>query len=377
MLTQYPPSGFAEAIAAAVLRRALQMLLKPAFSPKVSIARQRRRLQRLARVTRVPKGVAFEPADVAGVPGEWVRRQAGPGQVAPVKPGTLLYLHGGAYCLGSPRTHRALTGRLALGLGLPVLALDYRLAPEHPFPAALDDALAAYRVLARQGPVVIAGDSAGGGLALAVALALRDSGGPADSCGPGDPGDPAEAAPAALVLLSPWVDMAMDQAPPAPPKGEAMLSVPWAQACAALYLGKGVGTGVGTGAGTDDGATPPGHPWVSPLRAELHGLPPTLIQAGTDEMLHDQALALHDALVAAGVAVQCQITPRRWHVFQLHAGSLRSADEAIARVLRFVQAALDALPAGGPISSTAVAANAASPVGGSAVLAPGEVTDHT
>ena len=369
MLTQYPPSGFAEAVAAAILRRALQMLLKPVFSPKVSIARQRRRLLRLARVTRVPKGVAFEPADVAGVPGEWVRRQAGPGQVAPVRPGTLLYLHGGAYCLGSPRTHRALTGRLALGLGLPVLALDYRLAPEHPFPAALDDALAAYRVLARQGPVVIAGDSAGGGLALAVALALRDS------------GDPLDLAPAALVLFSPWVDMAMDQAPPAPPKGEAMLSVAWAQACAALYLGKGVGSGVGTGVGTgvctDDGATPPGHPWVSPLRAELHGLPPTLIQAGTDEMLHDQALALHAALVAADVAVQCQITPRRWHVFQLHAGSLRSADEAIARVLRFVQAALDALPAGGPIRSAAVPANAASPVSGSAVLAPGEVTDHT
>jgi acetyl esterase/lipase len=111
---------------------------------------------------------------VGGVPGEWSRRTG-----APARPGSILYLHGGAYCVGSPATHRALTSRLARVTGLPVFAADYRLAPEHPFPAALDDAIAAYRALRADGPVILMGDSAGGGLALATALALRDAGAPA------------------------------------------------------------------------------------------------------------------------------------------------------------------------------------------------------
>ena len=314
MLSQHPPHGIAEAIRAAILRRALQTLLKPAFSPHRSVAFQRRWLKTLSGFNRLPRGAAVVPAEVGGVAGEWVRRSADRGAVA-AHAGQWLYLHGGAYCLGSPRTHRNLSTRLALGSGMPVFMPDYRLAPESRFPAALDDALAVYRAMAAQGPVVVAGDSAGGGLALALAVALRDSGQPP---------------PAALVLLSPWADMVLEGEPPTPTKGEAMLSLEWAQACAEHYLGPD---------------TPPSHPWVSPLRADLHGLPPTLIQAGTDEMLHDQAIALHDALAAAGVAVQCQITPRRWHVFQLHAGSLGSADAALARVLGFVEAVLQPAPA--------------------------------
>ena len=211
--------------------------------------------------------------------------------------------------MGSPATHRALTSRLARVTGLPVFSADYRLAPEHPFPAALDDAVAAYRALRADGPVILIGDSAGGGLALATALALRDAGDPA---------------PAALALFSPWVDLAQPSPPPPAPPGEAMLSWDWTGACARHYVGP------------DVPEAPFAQPLLSPLRADLHGLPPVLIQAGTDELLHPQALALHEALQAAGVDVRCEITARRWHVFQLHANALPSANAAIDRVARFV-----------------------------------------
>jgi cation diffusion facilitator CzcD-associated flavoprotein CzcO/acetyl esterase/lipase len=306
------PTGPGEGLIAALLRWTLKLLLKPVFSPRWSINFQRRWLAGLSRVSLVPRAVLIEPAKVGGAPGEWLRRRA----VPPARSGVLLYLHGGAYCVGSPATHRALTAHLALATGLPVFALDYRLAPEHPYPAALEDALAAYHALRADGPVIIAGDSAGGGLALATALALRDAASPL---------------PAALVLFSPWVDVTMQDAPANEPPGEAMLSVAWARACAAHYLG----------------GTPAGAPAVSPIHADLRGLPPTLIQAGTDELLHGQAVQLHQALLAADVEVSCEITARRWHVFQTHAGTLRSADEAIARVARFVLGPLSAAAAPG------------------------------
>jgi acetyl esterase/lipase len=281
---------------------------------------QRRWLAGLSRSSIVSRGVRITPAAVAGVPGEWLRRSD-----ALPRRGSVLYLHGGAYCVGIPATHRALTARLARVTGLPVFAADYRLAPEHPFPAGLDDALAACRALQAEGPVILAGDSAGGGLALATALALRDAGNPA---------------PAALVLLSPWVDLERPVPSPTEPPGEAMLSWDWTSACAAHYVGAAAAAGVSApakdGAPTTDKVSPLSNPQVSPLRADLRGLPPVLIQAGTDELLHPQALALHDALQAAGVDVRCEITPGRWHVFQLHANALPSANAAIDRVARFV-----------------------------------------
>lgn len=305
MRKTYSPRGFIEALSAFLIRGSLKLVLKPAFSPRWSIEAQRRWLARLARTTLVPAGVSIEPATVGGVAGEWLRRHETP----PVRPGVILYLHGGAYCVGSAHGHRALTSRIALASGLPVFSLEYRLAPEHRFPAAIDDAVAAFCALNEQGPVVIAGDSAGGGLALAAALALRDADAPR---------------PAALVLLSPWVDMTPAGMPDTIPAGEAMLSTDWASACAAHYLGD----------------APPESPLASPLHTDLRSLPPTLIQAGTDELLHDQAVALHDALDAAGVEVECDITERRWHVFQMHGGALASADAAIARIARFAHASL-------------------------------------
>ena len=303
----FTPRGWLEKLLAGLQRKALQALIKPVFSPRFSIRFQRRWLDVLARVSvPVPRAAKATAATVGGVPGEWLRARATTKDAAPA---TVLYLHGGAYCIGSPRTHRSLTARLSLASGLPVFAADYRLAPEHPFPAALDDALAAYRALRAEGPVIVGGDSAGGGLALALAMALRDAG---------------EPLPASLLLLSPLGDAVLPDPLPALPPGEAMLSPAWAQACVDFYRG------------THNAA----EPGISPLRGDLRGLPPTLIQAGTDELLHDQALALETALQTAGVHTRCEITQHRWHVFQLHGGVLKSADEAITRLASFAQAHL-------------------------------------
>lgn len=286
-LNEIPAGG--SALLAGVQRRLLQWLLKPALDPKHSLAAQRRRVDLLGGLQPLPRGVHREAAG----PGEWLRPSSVTGA------GSLLYLHGGAYCVGSPRSHRALTTRIARTTGLPVYVLDYRLAPEHPWPAALVDVLASFDTL--PAPVVIAGDSAGGGLALLAALALRDR---------------ARLQPAALWLMSPWVDIAPW---PAPPPGEAMLSDAWGQACAAHVLA--------------------GQPCelLSPLHADLRGLPPVLLQFGTDEALHDQGRALHRALADAAVPVQTEVYQQRWHVFQLHAGQLRSADDALASAARFLR----------------------------------------
>ena len=142
----------------------------------------------MAHIGWLPNGVDYQAGKAGGVPGEWVR----PRRLAPSKKAAILYLHGGAYCVGAPATHRAVTAHLCRAANLAVFAADYRLAPEHPFPAALDDAVAAYKSLAGQGPVIIAGDSAGGGLALATALCLRQEN---------------VTLPAALVLFSPWTDL--------------------------------------------------------------------------------------------------------------------------------------------------------------------------
>lgn len=303
-----PPRGLDQTAIAAVLRQAVTLLLKPSLAPRFPVPWQRRWLAGLMRSsTLMARGVAMERAMLGGVPGEWLECQGAPAS----RPGAILYLHGGGYCIGSPATHRALTSRLCKKTGLPVFAPDYRLAPEHPFPAALEDALATYHALRPQGPVFLAGDSAGGGLALATALVVRTTGTPP---------------PAALLLMSPWVDMTEegydDTLDP-------MLTRSWLRASAALYLGIQHHTPV-------ERTSALACPLLSPLKANLYGLPPTLIQAGTDEMLLGQALALEQALQRAGVRTHCEITQGHWHVAQMHAGALASADEALASMARFV-----------------------------------------
>jgi acetyl esterase/lipase len=303
---EYTPSGTREWLVALLLRSAVRVALKPVLSPKVPIAWQRRWLRQVARATGSSGGTDIQPGVAGGVKGEWVRPRRGRSAAAQADPGvTILYLHGGGYCVGSPATHRAVTSRLARATGLPTFVADYRLAPEHPFPAAVDDAVSAYRSLLQIGPVVIAGDSAGGGLALATALAARQL-----QMGP----------PAALVLFSPWVDLTISAGADKAAKGEVVLRASWLNACARHYL-----------AGKDART-----PLASPLYADPRGLPPTLIQAGADELLHGDAVRIHDALSQAGVTVCCEIVPARWHTFQLHAGMLAAANAAIDRAARFI-----------------------------------------
>lgn len=287
-----------------VLRSVLRVTLRATFRSDLPVGRQRSRLLKVTRLTRPPRAAEFRTGRCGGVPGEWVTTRG-----ASHAPLTILYLHGGGYCTGAPATHRAITGRLARRGEARVFAADYRLAPEHPFPAAVDDALAACRGLLGEGveagDLVLAGDSAGGGLALATALRLRELGLPL---------------PRALVLFSPWVDLGLEHTPATVP-GEVVLNRPWVAGCARAYVGE----------------ADPHHPLVSPVRADLHGLPRTLIQAGTDEILLGDSRRLQERLLAAGVIVRYEEYPRRWHVFQASAGLLADADHALGAAARFMR----------------------------------------
>jgi acetyl esterase/lipase len=296
--------GRLERLVAAVLRMALRATLLPTFRAGRPIAGQRRRLAFFTRLALPARGVDFSAATCGGIPGEFAQAR----ELAATR-GTILYLHGGAYCVGSPATHRAITSHIARRTAARVFVADYRLAPEHPFPAALDDAVAAYRALLHDGAsprrLAIIGDSAGGGLAVATALRLRELG---------------EPLPAALVLFSPLVDLG-DPDRGVEPAGEAMLSRAWTAECARLYLG-----------GHDSG-----DPLVSPINGDLRGLPPTLVQVGQDELLLADSRRLHSALAAAAVPVELQEYPRRWHVFQVNAGVLADADRALVSVAGFLR----------------------------------------
>lgn len=291
---------------ARLLRLTARLLIRPVLHSARPPAWRRQRLARLTRLTAMPpRGARFETSALAGVPVEWSR-------CAAAAPYRLLYLHGGAYVQGAPAVYRDLTARLAQACAAEVCAPDYRLAPEHPFPAALDDALAVYRALLDQGvaagQIAIIGDSAGGGLTLATALAIRDAGLPL---------------PAALVCYSPWVDLRLD-APSVQARAgaEVLLGADMLRAAAAQYL---------------DGRDPL-TPLASPLFAELPGLPPLLIQVGTDEILYDDAQRLFERASAAGVHAELQIGPRLWHVWQAFAGKMPEADRAVADTAAFLRA---------------------------------------
>ena len=285
-----------------IMRGAVRGLLKPALHPRVPIAIQRRVVQAMTAANLRPRGSRVEAIRMHDVPAEKLTPAAGPGDAV------LLYLHGGAYVLGSPTGYRNLIGRLATQLGATGYGVDYRLAPEHVYPAAVDDAVAAYRWLLANGApaerIVVAGDSAGGGLTLATAITLRDAGDPL---------------PAALGLISPWVDLTMgSDSVAANQQIDPMLHPAWGRECGKLYAG-------------DRPVTDPG---CSPLNAELAGLPPMVIQFGSDEILFDDATRLADRARAAGVDVTLECFADLWHVFPLHAGIVPESNAAVDRMAR-------------------------------------------
>ena len=282
-------------VAAFIIRRRV----KPALGDFTDIARVRRVFDA---PLPVPRGVRYTPAVLGGVAGEWVDAEAGVTAET-----TLLYLHGGGFVGCSPRTHRSLTAALALQ-GLRVFVPDYRLAPEHPFPAAVQDAQAVWRALRalHLGRMVVAGDSAGGNLALGLMLALRDAG---------------EALPAAAVLFSPATDLS--GASPsllANAKRDAMFRGDKLENLQRAYLG-----------GADAA-----QPLASPLLGDLRGLPPLFVHVGEDEALRDDSLRLAQKARAAGVLVELQVFPGVPHVWQLlrWLPEARRSVQAAARFLR-------------------------------------------
>ena len=274
----------------------------PAF--KDTIEAQREHMDSIDRVFRVAEDVIRTPAVAGSVPAYWVEA---PGAKADK---VILYLHGGGYVLGSIRSHGELISRIARATGRRALAPMYRLAPEHPFPAAVDDAVAAYRWLLAEGAraenIVIAGDSAGGGLTMATLLSLRDAGDPL---------------PLAAACLSPWVDLEASSGSIAERAHlDPIIEKSGLLKMAAHYLRGG----------------DPRHPLASPIHADLTGLPPLFIQVGTAEVLYDDAVRLAERARLAGVDVTLDAWDEMlhvWHVFAM----LPEAKRAIERLANFIR----------------------------------------
>lgn len=243
--------------------------------------------------------------EIGGVSGLWMDAAAG-GSADRV----LLYLHGGGYTIGSALAYRELSTQLAKAAGVGLFTLDYRLAPEHPFPAAVEDAVAAYHGLLdlgfRADHITVAGDSAGGGLTLALLLELRDAGIPL---------------PARAALLSPWLDLTLSgRSIRTKAAADASLDAPGLQAAATHYL-----------AGLPAEAPP-----ASPLFAELAGLPPLLLEVGEAEILLSDSVRLAKRAAEAGVDVTLHVWPGMPHVWPLFAALLGEGRDAINEVGAFL-----------------------------------------
>jgi len=269
---------------------------------------RRGRLDAIGQASPVAADISLEAVDAGGVPAEW--------SLAPGSDPTrvLLFFHGGGYCSGSIASHRGMVTRVGRAAGVRTLALNYRLAPEHPFPAGLDDALAAYGFLLDQGiaprKIAIGGDSAGGGLTLATITSLRDSGKPLPGC---------------AWLVSPWVDLQMTGASLADKADvDPLIQKPYLEELASAYL-----------AGAD-----PAGPLVSPLHADLAGLAPLLVQVGSAETLLDDALRIARRAGAADVPVNLEVWPHMIHAWHLWAAQVEDARRAIASAGDFIRARL-------------------------------------
>ncbi|MBO0738710.1 MAG: alpha/beta hydrolase [Alphaproteobacteria bacterium] len=289
-----------------VVRLGLRWLVKRRNCRELSIEDHRQFVANAERLVPDPPastqtlrvGVGAVKADLITTPGSAARRY-------------VLFLHGGGFIVGSPRLYRHLTWRFAETTRARVLAVDYRLAPEHPFPAALEDAISAYHWLITNGAdprqIAIIGDSAGGGLVFSLMLLLRDEGVPL---------------PGAAVALSPWTDLALTGSSlRINAVADPMLNAEDPPQFVADYL-----------AGAD-----PRTPYVSPLYGDPAGLPPTIIQVGSDEVLRDDAVRMADRLRAAGCEVELEIWPRMPHVWHVFAPLVPEARRAIERVGSFVR----------------------------------------
>jgi epsilon-lactone hydrolase len=276
-----------------------------AWGPQTTLPEMRKGWDGLFANVRPTVGAKTETVDSGGVKGEWI---SAPGAAADR---AILYFHGGGYVLGSIHSHRDMCERLSRAAQARVLALDYRLAPEHPFPAAVDDARAAYRWLLKQGlqpkRIALAGDSAGGGLTFATLLALKEHGDPMPAC---------------AVPLSPWVDLeATGDSMISKDSEDPMVHKNLVEQMAKTYVPSGDLR----------------NPLAAPLYGDLRGLPPLLIQVGSRETLLDDAVRMADKAKKAGVEVELDVWNGQIHVWQIFASRLDEGEQAIQKIGAFIK----------------------------------------
>ncbi len=270
-----------------------------------SLQQQRERLESLAKYQAMPPKVDVQQTRVGDIYGEWLRpNHANNGRAT-------LFFHGGAYTMGSCNTNRAIASRVAIASTTPSLIFEYRLAPEYPFPAALEDALAAHLWLISRGispqKIAFVGGSAGGGLAIATALSLRDNGDPL---------------PAAIICISPWVDLELTGESMMTRAGvDPLMNREYLQSHATRYIGD----------------HNPRSPLISPIYADLHGLPPMLIQVGDYETLLSDSVRLADQARNANVDVILDTWEGMWHFWHLSARLVAEGKQAIDKIGAFIR----------------------------------------
>jgi epsilon-lactone hydrolase len=290
-----------------LLRIVLRLFVKPVLHPRAPVRLQRRWSAAVSAVDRPPRGVDEERVELGGVATLLSRSAAG----APADRPALLWAHGGDFMIGGRSSHRGLCGHLAEASAADVYLPEYRLAPEHPAPAPYDDLFAAYTALLERGHrperVAIGGDSAGGALAVATALAAVDMD---------------VARPAAMVLISPFLDLELSGTTIATKaRIDPFMNRAWLEQGALAHAG----------------TLPRGDARINFLFADLGGLPPTLVQVGEDEILLDDAVRFADRAWAAGVEVELQRFPGLWHDFQLHAALLEVSARAVGDIGAFLR----------------------------------------
>lgn len=274
--------------------------------PDRPLEQRRREWEADAHLAVLPEGARFSPQIAGGIQCEWMEMP----HVSTDR--VFLFIHGGNYNAGSPRTHRLLAANLSRATHMRLLVPDYRLAPEHPFPAGVKDALLVYQWLLNQGfseqNIVVGGDSAGGGLALTMLLALKAAG---------------ARMPRAGILLAPWTDLTVSSPTYETNRAfDPIITRERLQQSGLWYAGQ----------------RDPADPLLSPLFADLNGLPPLVIHAGSDEVMLDDSRRFAERARAAGVPVELEVFEGMWHVFHSAGTGIPEARQAINGIGSFVRA---------------------------------------
>ena len=289
----------------AIVRLGARLVTGRILDPRLPWAVQRRRLDRLVGSWLLPRGVSVTRSEMKGVPVEVVTSAQSRQRTSQI---TVVHFHGGGYCVGSPAEARDWAAHLSVKTGCRLILPEYRLAPEYPYPAAVDDAHTVVGAVlgdASAGTVLVSGDSAGGGLALGTALSA-----------------PGAAALAGCILISPWLDLTADWAAlPELARRDVVLSPDWLEACAEAYVPRSA-----------DRADP----MISPVYANLASLPPLLIQCGTDDLVAPDSEKLADRAAAVGVDVTSTRWPGLWHDFTLQPDITTSASRALDQAAAFI-----------------------------------------